>query len=118
MGGTGVWPVSLSPISQSFAAQAVGTTSAAKIVTIKNFSSSTVTLNSISASGQYSIVTAGASPCGATVPAAVGQTPGSCTFGVTFTPATSGTIKGVATVSHNAAGSNSPQVVSLAGIGQ
>jgi hypothetical protein len=37
---------------------------------------------------------------------------------VTFTPAASGVIKGVITVSHNAAGNNSPQMVSLTGTGQ
>lgn len=113
MTGIGVWPVSLSPLSLSFAAQAVGTTSPAKIVTVQNHTTGTVTLNSISASGEYSIVAGGTSPCGASVPAA-----GSCTFTVTFTPANTGTIKGAVTVSHNAAGNNSPQVVGLVGTGQ
>lgn len=116
--GAGVWPIALSPISLTFSAQTVGTTSAAKVVSVLNYSSSVVTLSSTSASGDYSIVSGGSSPCGTTVAAAVGQTPGSCTFGVTFTPVTTGTIKGAATVVHNAAGNHSPQVVSLSGTGQ
>jgi hypothetical protein len=118
LGGAGVWPIALSPIALTFSAQTVGTTSAAKVVSVLNYSSSVVTLSSMSASGDYSIVSGGSSPCGSTVAAAVGQTPGSCTFGVTFTPVTTGTIKGAATVVHNAAGNQSPQVVSLSGAGQ
>jgi hypothetical protein len=65
-------------------------------------------------SGEYSVTSA----CGTTVAAASGQTPGSCTFEVTFTPANTGALKGAVTVTHNAAGNNSPQVVSLSGTGQ
>jgi Abnormal spindle-like microcephaly-assoc'd, ASPM-SPD-2-Hydin len=116
--GTGVWPITLSPTSLTFSAQSVGTTSSPQTVTVLNYSTSTVTLSSIGASGNFAIVPGGASPCSSTVSAAVGQTPGSCTFTVTFTPSATGLIKGAATVSHNAAGNNSPQVVSLSGTGQ
>jgi hypothetical protein len=114
--GIGDWPIVLSPGSLTFSAQSVGTTSAAQLVTVLNYSSSTVTINSIVASGDYSFASGGS--CGTTVSAATGQTPGSCTFAVTFTPAVTGTIKGAVTVTHNAAGNNSPQVVSLSGTGQ
>jgi hypothetical protein len=114
--GIGDWPIVLSPSSLTFSAQSVGTTSAAKLVTVLNYSSSTVAINGIVASGDYSFASGGS--CGTTVPAATGQTPGSCTFAVTFTPAVTGTIKGAVTVTHNAAGNNSPQVVSLSGTGQ
>lgn len=115
--GTGVWPIVLSPVSLTFPAQAVGTTSAAKMVTLLNYSSSAVSLT-IGSSANYSVVSGGTAPCGTTVAAASGQTPGSCTFEVTFTPANTGAIKGAVTITHNAAGNNSPQVVSLSGTGQ
>ena len=115
---TGEWPVSLSPWHLTFSARGVGTTSAAQIATVSNYSGSVVTLNSIVPSGDFAVVSAGSSPCGTSIPAAIGQQPGTCTFGVTFTPAATGVIKGVITVSHNAAGNNSPQIVSLTGTGQ
>ena len=115
---TGVWPVTLTPTSLTFTAQPVGTTSAAKTVTISNYSSSPVTLNSIVPSGDYAVVTGGSFTCGSTVAAASGQTPGTCTFGVTFTPSATGTLKGAVTVSHNAVGNNSPQIVGTTGTGQ
>ncbi len=115
---TGEWPVSLSPWHLTFSARGVGTTSTAQIATVSNYSGSVVTLNSIVASGDFAVVSGGSSPCGTSIPAAIGQQPGTCTFGVTFTPTASGVIKGVITVSHNAAGNNSPQNVSLTGTGQ
>lgn len=118
LGGIGVWPITLSPPSLTFSAQSVGTTSAPKTVTILNYSATAVTLNSIAASGDFAIVAGGPSPCGGSIAAATGQTPASCTFTVTFTPSATGLIEGAATVSHNAAGNNSPQVVSLSGTGQ
>jgi hypothetical protein len=118
LSGTGVWPIVLSPSSLTFSAQSVGTTSAAQVVTLTNYSSRAVNINGIAPSGDYSVVSGGASPCGSTVSSATGQTPGSCTFAVTFTPTAKGLIQGVVTVSHNATGNNSPQVVSLSGTGQ
>jgi hypothetical protein len=115
---TGVWPVSLSPGRLTFSPQGVGTTSTAQIVTVSNYSGSVVALNSIVPSGNFAFVAGGSSPCGTSIPAAIGQQPGTCTFGVTFTPTASGVIKGVISVSHNAAGNNSPQIVSLTGTGQ
>jgi hypothetical protein len=111
--GTGVWPIVLSPTSLNFGTQARGTTSVAKVVTVLNYTSSAVSLTSMAASGNYSIASGGT--CGASVSAASGGTPGSCTFDVTFTPANLGTLQGAATVMHGA--STSPQVVSLTGTG-
>jgi hypothetical protein len=115
---TGVWPVSLSPWHLTFSARGVGTTSTAQNVTVSNYSGSVVALNSTVPSGDFAVVSGGSSPCGTSIPAAIGQQPGTCTFGVTFTPTASGVIKGVVSVSHNAAGNNSPQIVSLTGTGQ
>jgi hypothetical protein len=103
--GTAVLPVSFSP------AQAVGKTSASKTIALTNNQSNSLTVTGISASGQYSAVPGGAIPCGNTVAAH-----DKCTFVVTFTPAQTGTIAGVASVSHNASGS--PQNIKLSGTGQ
>jgi len=118
LAGTGVWPLTLSPTTLSFGTQAVGTSSAPKTLSVLNYTASSVTLESIVASGDYTVAPGGTSPCGATVGAAIGQTPGSCTLLVTFTPANTGNIKGTVTIAHNASGNNSPQVMSLSGTGQ
>jgi Abnormal spindle-like microcephaly-assoc'd, ASPM-SPD-2-Hydin len=118
LSGNGIWPIVFSPSSLTFSTQSVGTTSAAQVVTLMNYSSSTVNINSIVPSGDYSVASGGSAPCGSTVAPVSGQTPGSCSFAVTFTPTITGVVKGVITVSHNAVGNNSPQVISLSGTGQ
>jgi hypothetical protein len=109
----GYWPITLSPPSLSFPATTIGTTSAPLQVMVTNYSKSSVTLNSFAASGDYAIETLGSSPC---VTGTILATGGKCTFGVTFSPTTTGAITGAVTVSHSAP--NSPQVVSLTGSGQ
>lgn len=109
----GYWPITLSPASLSFPKTTVGTTSAPLTVTVTNYTTSSVTLNSLAASGDYAIVTSGTTPCQVgTVLAAAGK----CTFGVTFTPTVTGSITGDVTVSHSAP--DSPAEVSLKGTGQ
>jgi hypothetical protein len=111
LSATGVLPVTFAPASLTFASQALGKTSAAKTVTLTNNQATTLTLNGIAASGQFSAAPGGTKPCGSTVNAH-----GTCTFEVTFTPAQAGTIPGAVTVTHNASGS--PQNVKLSGTGQ
>jgi hypothetical protein len=111
LSGTAALPVSLSPASLTFAAQSVGTTSATKTVTLTNNQSVALSLTSIVATGEYTAAPGVATPCGASVAAK-----GKCTFNVTFSPTSTGTIKGVVTVTHNASGS--PQVVASTGTGQ
>ena len=111
LAGAAVLPVSFSPTSLMFPAQAVGKTSAAKTIALTNNQSTSLTVTGISASGQYSAVPGGAIPCGSTV-----RAHGKCTLVVTFTPAQTGTIAGVASVNHNALGS--PQNIELSGTGQ
>jgi hypothetical protein len=111
LSGTGVIPVTLSPASLTFAAQAVGTTSAPQTVTLTNDSGTTLTISSVVASGDFNANPAGTVPCGATVAAAA-----TCTFSVTFTPNVTGAISGAATVSHNAP--LGPAVMKLTGTGQ
>jgi len=111
LNGKAVVPVTLAPASLTFAAQAVGTTSAPQTVTLTNSSGATLTISSIVASGDYAAIAGGSAPCGSTVAAG-----GKCTFNVTFTPNASGTISGAATVIHNAP--LGPAVIKLTGTGQ
>ncbi len=108
LSGTAALPVSFSPATLTFAAQPVGTTSGAKTVTLTNNQSVLLSINSIVASGEYTVVPG---TCGASLAAK-----GKCTFNVTFSPASAGTIKGVVTITHDAA--SSPQVMALTGTGQ
>ena len=109
--GTTVLAVTLAPASLTFAAQAVGTTSAPQTVTLKNNATAVLTIGSIASSGDYAVAAGGGTPCGATVPAGA-----TCTFNVTFTPNATGAISGAATVNHNAP--LGPAVLKLTGTGQ
>jgi hypothetical protein len=105
--GTGTAPVvSLSPTSLTFPAQAVGGSSSAQSVTLSNTGSATLSITSITVSGNFSQT----NTCGSSV--AVG---GSCTLSVTFTPTATGTRTGVVTITDNA--SPTTQTVSLTGTG-
>jgi hypothetical protein len=108
--GTGIVPVKMSPTTISFGTVTVGTTSAVQVVTVTNFLSTPVPINSVVASGDYIYTTGGGVPCGANIPAN-----GICTLGVEFSPTVTGAINGNLTLSF-AAGS-SPQVVNLSGTG-
>jgi hypothetical protein len=91
LSGTGATPITLSPASLAFGNQAVGTTSPAKTVTVTN--NQTTTLNfSFAASGNYSAVGSGSSPCTASLGAKK-----TCTLSVTFTPTANGAINGAVT---------------------
>jgi Abnormal spindle-like microcephaly-assoc'd, ASPM-SPD-2-Hydin len=112
LNGTGLLPVMLSPTSLTFAAQTVGSTSAPQIVTLTNYQFvNALTIDNISASGNYSAVAGGSNPCGSSVAAR-----GSCTISVTFSPAAKGTIGGAVTITHSAG--TSPQIVELTGTGR
>jgi hypothetical protein len=108
--GTGANPVvkiTVTPASETFASQTVGTTSTAKVVTVKNTGTPATTL-SLGISGDFAI--ASNSACGASL--AGGS---SCTVDITFTPTQAGTRTGTLSVTDQAA--NSPQKVSLTGTG-
>ncbi len=109
--GTGLLPVTFSPGSLTFAAQAVGTISTPQTVTLANHQNTALNITSIAASGNYAAVPGGPTPCGGSV---AGKS--TCTFIVTFNPTSTGTIQGAVTVTHNAGGN--PQVVGLSGTGQ
>lgn len=106
LSGTGVFPISISPVTLSFPSQTVGTTSTAMIATVKNNTSATVSIASLTASGDF----AETNNCGTSLAAG-----GSCTISVTFTPGAKGTIYGAVSIRDSA--SNSPQVLNLTGSG-
>ncbi len=107
-GGTTA-PLKFTPVSLSFAKQATGTTSAGKTVTVKNQSASSVTINSIAASGNFAAAGSGGTPCGGALAAGA-----SCTISATFAPSISGAIEGAVVISDNASSENQ-QVVNLTG---
>ncbi len=109
LSGTGVLPVSFSG-NLTFPATNVGSTSSSLTMTLANNLSQTLTLSFI-VSGDFSAAGNGTTPCGATLAANT-----KCTFGVSFSPTTNGTIKGALSVSYNASGS--PAVGFLQGTGQ
>jgi Abnormal spindle-like microcephaly-assoc'd, ASPM-SPD-2-Hydin len=98
--------VSFSPTSLSFGNQNVGTTSAQQTVVLSNIGTATLTITTISTSGDF----AQSNNCGTSLPAGT-----SCAISVTFTPTASGSRSGTLSITDNAAGS--PQTVSLSGTG-
>ena len=98
--------VALSPSLLQYAAQTVGSTSAAQTVLLRNMGSAALTISSITTSGDF----AQTDTCGSSVPAA-----SSCTFSVTFAPTAIGVRSGSISISDDAAGS--PHVISLSGSG-
>lgn len=107
--GTAILPFTLSPASLTFASQAVGTLSATQTVTMSNNLNMPVQI-AYGASGEFIATASGYFPCGAVLPAL-----STCTFNVTFTPAATGAISGVVTVTYS--GNFSPQEVKLTGTG-
>jgi hypothetical protein len=109
--GQGVAPlVSLSTNWLSFPDQRVGTTSAAKSVTLKNNGDGALAIGGIATTGDF----AATSTCPlAPATLAAGA---SCTVSVTMTPRTTGDISGELRISDDAAGS--PHAVGLDGWGE
>jgi hypothetical protein len=106
--GTGVVPATLTPASATYAAQKVGTTSAAKTFTLTNDQTVAMTGIAISTTGDFAI---SATTCTTSLAAK-----GKCTMSVTFTPTQTGTRMGQLSVSDSA--SNSPQTSALQGTGK
>jgi hypothetical protein len=100
-GGTTA-PLTFTPSTLTFSAQSVGTTSAAQSVTVKNSSSTLLTLSTIATTGYFSASGSGATPCAASLALAAGA---SCTLSVTFSPVlgASGTVNGAVIVTDTAA---------------
>jgi len=99
--------VTLSPASLAFGNQFVGTTSAAQNLTLTNGFSTTLTISTISVTGEFTQT----NNCGPMLTAGA-----SCTIMVSFSPTETGTQSGVLTVTDNAPGS--PQIATLSGTGE
>jgi astacin (peptidase family M12A)/centrosomal CEP192-like protein len=99
--------VTPSPLSLSFSPQLAGTTSASKAVTLKNTSSGSVSINSITVTGNFAVAS---NTCGSSL--AAGAT---CKANITFTPSVGGALTGSLAISDGAP--DSPQTVSLTGTG-
>ncbi|MBI5933725.1 MAG: choice-of-anchor D domain-containing protein [Chloroflexi bacterium] len=107
--GAGAGPaVSINLTSWNFGDQAVGSASAAKSFTITNSGNQSLSIGTLAVSGEFAL--SGNTCNGATVAAA-----GTCTFGVKFSPTSTGTKSGSVSIPSNA--STSPNSVSLAGNG-
>jgi hypothetical protein len=104
-GGAGP-SVSLSRLSLTFGPQNVGTTSALQTVTVTDTGNASLTISSITASGDFSQT----NNCGSSL-----STGANCTINVTFNPTAPGTQTGTLTITDNAPGS--PQTVTLTGTG-
>ena len=109
LSGTGT-TAELMPSSLSFGTLAVGLTSSAKTVTLKNVGTTALTITSIALTGVAPGDYEETSGCGSSL--AVGA---SCTISVTFKPTTTGARSAAVKVTDSAAGS--PQQVPLSGTG-
>lgn len=108
LSGTGLVPATLTPTSVTYAAQTKGTTSAAKVFTLTNAESVSLTSIVVSTTGDFQVST---TTCTTSLAAK-----GKCTISVTFTPTATGTRTGQLKVTDSAA--NSPQISTLTGTGK
>ena len=108
LSGMGMIPATLTPASAFYAAQTVGTTSAAKTFTLTNNQAVALTNIAISTTGDFAV---SATTCTTSLAAK-----GKCTISVTFTPQATGKRTGQLSVSDSA--DNSPQTSSLTGTGK
>ncbi len=106
--GTGSTPVTLSTGTLNLGTVTVGSTSAAKSVTLTNHENVPLNFSSIVASTDFSVA---GNTCGASIAAGA-----HCTVGVKFSPTASGVATGALTFTDDAA--NSPQTVNLTGTGK
>ena len=109
LSGTGT-TAKFAPASVGFGSVATGVTSTAKIVTLTNVGTTTLTITAIAITGTNASDFAQTHTCGASLAAGA-----SCTFSVTFKPSATGTRSASLSVTDNAVGS--PQLVSLSGVG-
>jgi hypothetical protein len=107
--GTGT-DVQLTPASLNFGNQTVGTTSARKVITLRNKGSVALNISGITITGTNAGDFAQLNNCGTSVAAGA-----SCSIGVTFTPTAKGARSADVSVSDD--GGGSPQQVPLTGTG-
>jgi Abnormal spindle-like microcephaly-assoc'd, ASPM-SPD-2-Hydin/Putative Ig domain len=103
---------SLSATNLSFATQKVGTTSAAKTVTLTNTGNTPLTLGTLTISGNFALASGSGVTCSNNGTVAAGA---SCAINVTFKPTAKGNNTGSVKIIDNAL--SSPQSISLSGTG-
>jgi hypothetical protein len=103
--------VTLQPSGLAFGSHTVGTTSPPQTVTVTNYGSRALTIQSIHITGTDALDFAQTTNCGSTVRAG-----GTCTINVTFTPTDLGKMTAKLFVADD--GGASPQKVSLTGTGK
>jgi hypothetical protein len=108
LSGTGVAQATLTPATATYPATKVGVTSAAKVFTLTNKQSVSLTGITISTTGDFSEST---TTCGTSLAAK-----GNCKISVVFKPTATGTRTGTLSVADSA--SNSPQTSNLTGTGK
>jgi hypothetical protein len=108
--GTGIAQATVSPTSEVFAAQTVGTTSAAKTLTLTNNLSTALTISGFTVTGADPSDFVQTNTCGSSLAAGA-----KCTISVTFTPCAGGSRAASLTITDTA--TSSPQTVSLSGTG-
>lgn len=108
LSGTGSAPVTLSASTLNFGRVPVGTTSAAKTLTLTNHEPVALNLAGLIATAPFAV---SSTTCGTSVAAG-----GRCSISLTFSPTASGAVSGTLTISDDAL--TSPQTVSLSGTGR
>ena len=108
LSGTGGVQAKLTPLTKTFPAEPVGTSSPAAVFTLANKQNVTLTGITITTTGDFSV---SATTCSTTLGAT-----SSCTISVVFTPTAKGTRTGSLNVADSAVGS--PQTSSLQGKGE
>ncbi len=109
LSGTGSQALTLAPRAMTFGNVVVGKTSNPKTETITNVEATALNI-SFAASGNYSAVAGGNSPCGSSLAGGA-----SCTLFVTFTPTANGAIDGAVTITDHTV--IRQQLVELSGTG-
>ena len=107
LSGTGIAPVSIAPASVTFPSAVLGSTSAARMVTLSNHLTTALAVSSVATSANFAVAS---NTCGSSVGAGL-----KCTVGVTFSPTVLGLEQGTLTIAYGAFGS--PTVIALNGTG-
>jgi hypothetical protein len=112
-GGPATNPLTFSPTSLNFSNVAIGTVYNAT-AQVENVSGSSLTLSSVTASGDYSVTPAGATPCASGL---LLKPNAKCGLKVSLTPTSSGSVLGSITFEDNAASGPTVQTYNLAATG-
>ncbi|HTS35060.1 MAG TPA: choice-of-anchor D domain-containing protein [Candidatus Solibacter sp.] len=110
LSGTGQLPVGVNPLTLAFGSVTVGTTTAAKTITVTNNLKTALTITGITITGTDAADYAETNNCGTSLAAAA-----KCTISVTFTPKAKGGRPATLNITDSA--TTSPQIVHLNGTG-